>query len=977
MIACRYQAKPIPRAIEPKNRRATRLVARLLALLPCCFGVASLDAAESALRVLKVFEKAGENVRPVMHQQAPGPAINRNGDVAYGASRVRDEGVWLIRQGEQPVCLASSDQLPGLSDVPQSANWQAVSLNDSGSLAFVASVRLPSQYNHGVWCYRPTFGVALVALSGQPAIGIDDRKFEHFRNVFACKAGEIGFFAMVRPPDADAPISSDPRNDSGFWIWRDGELQLVGPAGQGSESAVMNDSGSVVCSIEYPRYTEARVYRSGTERVALRRFQRLEYPGHKSLTITASKAFGMNNADQISFYGSARSTDGQKQSFSNVLATLDAGATTATLLLADGMEVDGKPVEELNPNQVTLLNARGDFAAFERHYISPKYFNAICFAPHGEPLRTIARSDGLAPGVDAVFSMPASVHAAGGQHIFGQGEYQYPGSSSVFSRLVLNARGQLAFTAQLGGNVTKKNNYGLWATQTDGHNLRLIARTGDTIQVGDDDVRTIKHISFAGPSGNEDARPSGMNDEGQIAFAVAFTDDSFGVIVSDAVAGDAGIADVEALRGELAEKPAINPSAAAAALADWEQAAAIRLKEAKQEFHDSDNERLTRLAKSLREEYEKLLAEAIAWQVEKPRTIDTTEHDPAQQARSLRLQHLPQIWRGLAEWPYPEHQETTTASKRKFDIATNLLLGKYGQVDAVSDRVTSVQEQLKQYASTSLIREGGVEGFLPPPQRLFRRNPQGKKLKQFAEPIGRELPEAIQPQPESFPSEGVVDGPLVQFRTHIRALLKLTVRADGRLELDREHWKKPTVKLNAAQLTAAVEQLLSDSGFDDHRIGRLPAMFRAAVAGDTESSAFIGHFDSLRAAAVAAGSGGGGGGGRSNDEFDLTLRSDPLAGYARGTPNTLELELSENTLHKRELTVATKGDSQLEIKLESRDQLMRFTQKEDGTVRLLAGPIEDLKKFSADSFAALLKKHEKEVRRTFLQPLQTFGVLTP
>lgn len=76
---------------------------------------------------------------------------------------------------------------------------------------------------------------------------------------------------------------------------------------------------------------------------------------------------------------------------------------------------------------------------------------------------------------------------------------------------------------------------GLWATDPHGI-LKLIAREGDPLQVGPNDVRTISTLQFVTHSGNGDGRNSAFNDKGQIAFSAYFTDGSSGIFVSNLVA---------------------------------------------------------------------------------------------------------------------------------------------------------------------------------------------------------------------------------------------------------------------------------------------------------------------------------------------------------------------------------------------------------------------------------------------------------
>ncbi len=119
-----------------------------------------------------------------------------------------------------------------------------------------------------------------------------------------------------------------------------------------------------------------------------------------------------------------------------------------------------------------------------------------------------------------------------------------PGTSGVFASAgepVLNARGQIAFTASLSGpGVHSGNDSGIWATDDRGL-LQLIAREGSPLMAGEGDVTnlgTITDLFFRGGSGNQDGRASGFNDFGHVAFwaQVGGTTINSGAFVSNLVA---------------------------------------------------------------------------------------------------------------------------------------------------------------------------------------------------------------------------------------------------------------------------------------------------------------------------------------------------------------------------------------------------------------------------------------------------------
>ena len=102
---------------------------------------------------------------------------------------------------------------------------------------------------------------------------------------------------------------------------------------------------------------------------------------------------------------------------------------------------------------------------------------------------------------------------------------RFNGTTSNFD-MAINARGQVAFLADLTGvGVDGSNDLGLWATDTDGE-LHLIARTGDLFDINPDPIvaeyREIGSIGFMGGSGGQDGRGLSFNDNGQLVMSLRF-----------------------------------------------------------------------------------------------------------------------------------------------------------------------------------------------------------------------------------------------------------------------------------------------------------------------------------------------------------------------------------------------------------------------------------------------------------------------
>jgi PEP-CTERM motif-containing protein len=105
-----------------------------------------------------------------------------------------------------------------------------------------------------------------------------------------------------------------------------------------------------------------------------------------------------------------------------------------------------------------------------------------------------------------------------------------------FYNPVLNDAGQTAFIGGLtGAGVDSTNDRGIFATDLDGV-LQLIAREGDLFDINPDPIvvenRTISLLNLVNNSGGSNGRATGLNNAGQLAFRLVFTDGTQGIFVS-------------------------------------------------------------------------------------------------------------------------------------------------------------------------------------------------------------------------------------------------------------------------------------------------------------------------------------------------------------------------------------------------------------------------------------------------------------
>lgn len=106
--------------------------------------------------------------------------------------------------------------------------------------------------------------------------------------------------------------------------------------------------------------------------------------------------------------------------------------------------------------------------------------------------------------------------------------------ATVNSALSLNATGQVAFTATLGGAGVTTANDGALLIGTPG-DLSLVVREGDVVDVDSSagvDLRTVSAIGFGSGSGGEDGRNVTLTANGIITYRLTFTDNTAGIFTS-------------------------------------------------------------------------------------------------------------------------------------------------------------------------------------------------------------------------------------------------------------------------------------------------------------------------------------------------------------------------------------------------------------------------------------------------------------
>jgi hypothetical protein len=456
------------------------------------------------------------------------PSVNIHGDVAFRANFAHQgpEGIWAEHGAAGLQAVAINGQpavgIPGRtfnyfgdSNAGQNAAESRVLFNNAGQIAFRATLDNPSGVfnNDGIWLAQPRGALQLIARSGTrlPGSTRSVMQFQQDNGMALNQMGRIAFTGRL----------SATTNDAGLWFYSV-------PGGVPFKIAETGDP--VPGSTTSERYREVAfdgpVLGGGGPGGS----------GAPYFKASIGDPFGNFTGDTGVFRGVINNT---------------------VVVARDDQTVPGLPA----PGVLTgvfpfdvAANSAGT-AAFAASFNDTQV--GLFTAPVGGPIVPRALRGGPAPGVPTGifwqdFHSPEinaggrlAVHAlvngpgtngqnnsgiwaedaAGnlqliareGDPIPGGGGLVFGGSGDVFSEVAINARGQVAFMA----NVTNPGSSsvvarGIWATTVAGA-LTQIVRSGVDFETSGGLVRH-SFFRFAGDTGNDEGRASGFSDEGHVAF---------------------------------------------------------------------------------------------------------------------------------------------------------------------------------------------------------------------------------------------------------------------------------------------------------------------------------------------------------------------------------------------------------------------------------------------------------------------------
>jgi len=440
--------------------------------------------------LLSDFTTGGDTAMPLLNNQGQTVFRGRVQNGTGGATFGDDSGLWIAEAGQVPqLLIRENDQAPGapagavFADQSTGFERQFTGMNEAGQVISAKSMKTGSggvSFNNetGLWISDDSASTALLAREGSVAAGTGGTSYY---GQFA-STKQMNDQGLVAYKSSLHPFPGQPVNGSGIWL------------------------GDTTSTPELLVSTNDLA------------------PGVPGVNFESFSLPTLNNAGDVAFWGYLDSASG-------ITLSNDAGiwgrrgGSSLELIFRESDQAPGLPTGAtisffssilLNKNgHLAFRGGLGSIPGGGSSGVSSTNDGVIWSEGSGNGLELVAREDEVAPGV------------------LDGAEFD------TFFDPVINAQGQVAFSATLrGDNVNSTNNTGVWAQDSDGA-LQLLLRTGQTIDVDNGpgvDARILTQLHFWSTTGNEDGARSGFNDRGQLGFAAAFSDGSTGFFVSDLVA---------------------------------------------------------------------------------------------------------------------------------------------------------------------------------------------------------------------------------------------------------------------------------------------------------------------------------------------------------------------------------------------------------------------------------------------------------
>lgn len=530
-----------------------------LVILAMAFAILVMPqlAQGAALRTVALSGTTAFGLRPgEVYKTFSLPVLDNRGNTTFlaqvrgeGLTDANDKGVWTERNRALEVLARSGTPAPGAPEGLSFLAFRAPIINPAGEIAFEGEVsplndlRARSQ---GIWRANGS-GTSLVALGGIHAPGMADNEVFHFFNNPFCvvnDSGQISFQATLtggnftglandhlwseRAGGVTRVVSSNtavPRYREGATL-----APVFGLISQASPTAGMSFVGYVYDTpgIDVGVF----VIDDGELRTLAKR-------GDSAPGTPPGGRFG----GLLPFVDVVANPNGVMAIHANWTTSSDPdnlGSEGDGIWLLEGgvlspIAVSGDPVpgdasgRRFSAFRKPIINEHGQVAFSEGCNGGGCKGASIWTFTNGRLIPIAAQGD-QAPGAPVGVVFDLLTFDIGLDTPF---DYEYSrGATPAF-----NSRGQVAFAAIVADSHSGEPlGMGIWAQDLKG-TLHSIVQTGDVLEVAPSDFRVVANANFETAAYQITGGHSpAFNDRGQLAFRAKFTDGTYGVFISDAVA---------------------------------------------------------------------------------------------------------------------------------------------------------------------------------------------------------------------------------------------------------------------------------------------------------------------------------------------------------------------------------------------------------------------------------------------------------
>ena len=496
------------------------------------------------------------------------PTLNNAGHTAFSGGLIvgtgdvnasNTQGIWSEGNGSLSLVARANDPAPG---TPAGALFRVfetqILLSETGDVAFVGELRIGSggvvsNNQYGVWEFQQG-ALSLIARERDPAPGtppgaVFSQVGRHIQSsdphhIAYSDAGQVAFFGRLVNTMGEGGVMNS--NSLGMWTQhgalttlfaRHGDPAPDTPAGtvfafRLTDAPVINGLGKLAFSAGLAgaaagitNENDRGIWSNGRGSLSLVARKGSQAPG-----FDAGRVFNelfepvMNSNGDVAFISTLQGGPPPPAISDNGIWSNRSG--DLSLIVSRGMQVPGVADDRLYSfMREVLINASGNIA-----------FTAVLQGPDGDDPPSVS-DNGIWSDASGELKLVALASPFDPIDPNGEQGTPVPGSPpgtffSAFVDFVLNGSGQVAFEATTTGPDPHR---GIWAQDRAGV-LRSIVQVGGQLDVDDGpavDLRTVATLDFLGSSGNEDGLASAFNDSGHLAFAARFTDDSWGIFVSN------------------------------------------------------------------------------------------------------------------------------------------------------------------------------------------------------------------------------------------------------------------------------------------------------------------------------------------------------------------------------------------------------------------------------------------------------------